>query len=387
MSKRRKIGVFTSARSEYGSFRELLQRIEDHPEMDLCLLVSGNHLSGGAEGTLSEIEADGFEIAAKVKMFIDDHSRGGYASALGRELMGLADVLDLEKPDLLMINGDRGELLPVATVALALNIPLAHIAGGEITEGALDDAVRHAVTKLSHLHFATNVQHAKRICQMGEEDWRVTVTGEPGLDIISKMKFLPREELGEYLDLTLDGPVVLVTYHPETLGVDAEEAVSRLLEAMDSFEAIYVITYPNADPGSEGILQKLKLFCSSHERSVLVSSLGQVRYYSMMKVASMVLGNSSSGLWEAPSFELPVVNVGGRQDGRLRGKNVIDVSGCSAEDIKVGMDLALSEAFKNSLIGMNNPYGNGKAIDKIMEVIESVSFDRSLLRKKFIDHD
>ena len=385
MDEIRKIGVFTSARSEYGSFRGLIAAILDHPTLDLCLLVSGSHLLSEDGATIDEIRSDGFPIAAEIEMFDGDRTRQGFSKALGRELIGISSVLAEEKPDILLVNGDRAELLPLATAALALGIPMAHIAGGEITEGAIDDSVRHAITKLSHLHFPTNELHAKRIMQLGEEPWRVTVTGEPALDSLDELPRVSVSELEDFLGLPLKDPVVIVTYHPETLGDTGESHVEALIEVMRRIQATFVITYPNADPDSDVIRQKFQEFCEGDKAAVMVASLGQVRYYSMMSIAAAMLGNSSSGLWEAPSFELPVVNVGGRQDGRMRANNVIDAPDGVVLAIEEAVTKALSGAFKEGLKGMKNPYGSGGATDEILEVLASTQMGNRLIRKKFID--
>ncbi|MGJ8672984.1 UDP-N-acetylglucosamine 2-epimerase [Rubritalea sp.] len=385
MSKVRKITVFTSSRAEYGSFRGLVRALEAHADLELCLIVSGSHLSQSDGFTKSEIEEDGIPIAAEVEMFDGKSTREEFSKALGRELIGVTEALVRHQPAIILINGDRAELLPLATAAVCLGIPIAHIAGGEITEGAIDDSIRHAVTKLSHLHFPTNPLHAQRIMGMGEEPWRVTVTGEPALDGILGMDYLSKEELSEELGVDFTDPVVVVTYHPETLGGGAIEDVRALLEGARRINANFVFTYPNADPGSALILEALRDFCDSHSNAVLVSSLGQIRYYSVLKYGSAMLGNSSSGLWEAPSFGLPVVNVGGRQDGRLRARNVIDVKTCKANDISSALKLALSKGFKDTLKGVANPYGDGTAIQKILDVLVSVDLGTKLLRKKFVD--
>ncbi len=363
----------------------MLEAIEQHPGLELCLFVSGTHLAEQDGYTISEIEDDGFEVTARIPMFDGDRSSEGYARALGREWLGLVDAVSEHRPDIILINGDRGELLPVASVALTLGIPVAHIAGGEITEGAIDDSVRHAVSKLSHLHFVTNDLHARRLCQLGEESWRIVISGEPALDSISKMTLLTKSELEESLEIKLNDPIVLVTYHPETLGEAGLAELEATLEAMVSVDATYVITYPNADPGSEPILERLKRFAGENEQAMLVSSLGQVRYYSMLACCAAMLGNSSSGLWEAPTFRLPVVNLGGRQAGRLRAGNVIDISDVSAQAVRRGLEQAISQEFNKSLECLANPYGNGHAVDKIISVLESVPLDIRLLRKKFVN--
>lgn len=385
MSVVRKIAVFTSSRSEYGSFRGLIKAIHESRTLELCLIVSGSHLEQSGGFTKLEIEEDQIPISAEVKMFQNDSTKLGFANALGRELLGVNEVLNESQPDLILINGDRADLLPLATSAMCLGIPIAHIAGGEITEGAIDDSVRHAITKLSHLHFPTNILHAQRIAQMGEEEWRISVTGEPALDNILQMDYVSRSELCDFLGMELVDPVVLVTYHPETLGGNGLKDVRELLEAMRLVEATYVITYPNVDPGSQEIVKLMREFCAEYHHAVLVPSLGQLRYYSMLRIASLMLGNSSSGLWEAPSFGLPVVNVGGRQDGRLRAVNVIDVKNVDALSIQEAMKKALESGFKEGLKGMLNPYGNGSAIAQIIDQLESVELGRKLIRKQFVE--
>jgi UDP-hydrolysing UDP-N-acetyl-D-glucosamine 2-epimerase len=309
----------------------------------------------------------------------------GFTSSLGDLMVKFCQTIKEITPDLLILTGDRMELLPVASAAICLGIPIAHISGGEITEGAIDDSVRHAVTKLSHLHFASNAQHAKRLIQMGEEPWRVTTTGEPALDAIDELQPLSREELEQHIGIKLESPLVIVTYHPETLGNGDVEDFTNILEAIAQTPATYVFTFPNTDPGSAAIIEKLHHYSSKIKKSAICQSLGQQRYYSLMGIAEAMLGNSSSGLWEAPSFKLPVINVGYRQGRRLRAENVIDIPRPTPHSVVQGLEKALSPDFKHSLRHISNPYKMGNAVCNILQVIRQLPSRKKLLNKKFID--
>jgi len=282
--------------------------------------------------------------------------------------------------------GDRFEMLAAAVAALPFALPVAHIHGGEVSEGAMDNQIRHAITKLAHLHFASAEVHARRIADMGEEAWRIHVVGAPGLDRIASTPPLSKDALARELDLPLDGPWLLVTFHPVTLEYrETASHVEELLAALEKTDGTLVVTYPNADTSGRLIIERLEEFAARHPRRCrLARSLGERLYLSLLRHADLMIGNSSSGLIEAPSFGLPVVNIGARQRGRLRGGNVIDVEP-AREDILRGIEVAQTPAFRARARAAANPYGDGRAAPRIVEVLRTVPLDRRLVQKRFAD--
>lgn len=381
----KRIGVVTFARSEYSSIRPVLDAIKQDSELDAILFVSGMHLLKDYGYTVAEIERDGYDIAERVRMPISSDSPEGIAKSIGLGTIGFAEGLARRRPDVLLLAGDRTELLAVASAALPFNIPIAHMSGGDITEGAVDNQVRHAISKMSHLHFVSMKSHAERLCRMGEEPWRIHVTGDPALDQISRVKLMSRDELEASLAVTIKAPLIVVTHHPATLGgCGIEEEVETLLSVLKRVEGTIVFTAPNADLDNSLIIERLRDFVADNPRARLFSSLGQQRYYSLLVHADLMIGNSSSGLWEAPSFRLPVVNIGDRQLGRLRVGNVIDVP-VNSDDIYTAIQRALNPAFRAGLNRLENPYGDGHATERIMAVLRQLNCDLRLLQKKFVD--
>jgi UDP-hydrolysing UDP-N-acetyl-D-glucosamine 2-epimerase len=377
-----KIGAATTSRADYGSLLPVLRCIQSDPELSLVLLVGGSHFAPG--NTVQAIEADAFPIAARIESQLASDAPRDVALSAGQGLMDFAEALAEHQPDILLISGDRYEMLAVAAAATALRVPLAHISGGEVTEGALDDGIRHALTKLSHLHFVANEDSAQRVQQMGEESWRVHVTGDPGLDFLRDISLLSREELAQDLGIPLHSPLVSVTFHPATISpTPLEEQITALLDALADFDGTLVISAPNTDTGSAIIRQKWAVFCGQHPYALMVHSLGQRRYYSLLSHADAMIGNSSSGIWEAPSFRLPVVNVGERQGGRLRAANVLDV-GYDPAAIRATLQTALTPSFQASLAALVNPYGDGMAAPRIVNHLKSAAYPE-LLFKKFVD--
>jgi UDP-hydrolysing UDP-N-acetyl-D-glucosamine 2-epimerase len=381
----RSIGVVTVSRSDYGHLTPVLDEIRRASDLELGLYVAGMHLETDFGLTVREIEADGWPVWARVPMDETDDSPAGIARSTAKGVEGFARAFVARRPDLALVLGDRFEMLAAAVAALPFAIPVAHIHGGEVTEGAIDEQMRHAITKLSHLHLASAEAHARRITQMGEETWRIHVTGAPGLDRLRTRPLLSREELARELGLPEGGPWILVTFHPATLdledpGAQADELVTALSEAPGAL----VMTYPNADTAGRVIAERLERFAAQHARQRLVKSLGERLYISLLAHADAMVGNSSSGLIEAPTFALPVVNIGSRQDGRLRGANVIDV-GPRRADIAAGLTRALEPAFRAQLAGVPNPYGDGFAAPRIVRVLREVSLERRLVRKRFVD--
>ncbi len=377
----RRIGVVTCARSDYSSCLPILRAIEADPELQLHLIVGGMHLSPEYGLTLKEIEADGFRIDERVEMLLSSDTPEGTAKSIGLGVIGFAQCFARSQPDLLLIVGDRTELLAVACAALPFRIPIAHISGGDSTEGAIDNQVRHALTKLSHLHFVAMQEHADRLRQMGEEQWRVTVCGDPALDLLRQIDLLSREALSARLELELKSPLLLVTYHPTTLcSTGALEEINLLCDALSSVPGTLILTAPNSDAGSGLIREQLNKLTQSRPETGLYSSLGQHVYYSLLAYADLMIGNSSSAIWEAPTFCLPAVNVGDRQRGRLCARNVIHV----VEDpdaIRQAICQGLDPAFRASMQGLQNPYGDGHAAPRIVQRLKQVPLGPRLMQK------
>ena len=379
----RTIGVVTTSRSDYGIYRPLLAAIQDDSALRLRLLVSGSHLSAQHGSTVHEIEEDGFEIADCIETLLSSDTPQGVSKSMGLAVMGFAQALDTLRPDILVVLGDRFEMHAAALSALPFKIPIAHISGGELTEGAIDDSLRHSLTKLSHLHFPATDEYAQRIIQLGEEPWRVIVAGEPSLDRLHTLPYLTREELENRFVIRLSSPFVMVTFHPVTLEYEsAEHQIIEVLSAIESGDLPAIFSMPNADTGNHIIRQKIQEFVAVHPESGVVENFGILAYFSMMRLAAAMVGNSSSGIVEAASFELPAVNVGTRQNGRARARNVIDV-GYSREEILCGIGKAISPEFRTSLRGLVNPYGTGHACQTITNRLRAIEVGDKLLRKKF----
>jgi UDP-hydrolysing UDP-N-acetyl-D-glucosamine 2-epimerase len=382
----REIAVVTTGRADYGLLAPIVRALIDMPRVVVRLIATGAHLSRRFGLTVRQIEADGFgPILERVDLNLSDDSPKAIAAAIGRGTAGFGALFAKRRPDLLVLLGDRYETLSAASAALPFNLPIAHIHGGELTEGAIDDAIRHAISKMSHLHFVAARPYAQRLRRLGEEGWRITVSGAPGLDAVHDMERMSAAELERDLGVPIGRQTLLVTYHPETLapgraGADAAE----LLAALDRVGAPVVITSPNADPGRDPIQRAVEAFVRRAPDRVLVASLGQRRFLSLLAAVGAMVGNSSSGLIEAPSFRLPVVNIGDRQRGRLRARNVIDTAARRA-DIERAARRALSPRWRRSLRGLRNPYGDGSAAGRIVAVLARVPLDRRLLVKRFMD--
>lgn len=379
----RRIGVVTTSRADYSSVLPVARLISDDRDLELLLFVSGMHLAPEFGLSVREIEAEGLPITDRVEMLVASDTPQAVAKSIGLGVIGFAESLTRARPDVLLVVGDRFELLSVVCAALPLAIPVAHVSGGDLTEGLIDNQVRFAITKMSHLHFVAMQSHADRLRQMGEEVWRVHVTGDPALDLIDQMKFLSRAELSESLGLELKPPIIVVTFHPTTLGaVSVTEEVTALLTALDRAPGTLIFTYPNADTEGRTIIERIRSFVQRRSSAALFINLGQVRYYSLLAQADAMVGNSSSGAWEAPSFRLPVVNVGERQRGRRFVENVVDAP-VDADAIHAAIRRALDPAFRASLRDVRNPYGDGHAAPRILEVLRSVESGPRLLQKRF----
>jgi len=360
----------------------VLEAIRDASDLDLRLFIAGMHLSADFGCTVKEIEAQGWPIAERIAMLEPGDTPEAIAASTGRGIAGFAGAYARQRPDLVVVLGDRFEMLAAAVAALPFALPVAHIHGGEASEGAMDNQIRHAITKLAHLHFASAPEHGKRIAAMGEEDWRIHVVGAPGLDRLRTVGLLSRDEVAAALGLPPARPWLLVTFHPVTLEhEDTPRHVDELLAALDAVDATLVMTYPNADTAGRTIVERVEDFAARTPRARIFRNLGDRLYLSLLKHADAMVGNSSSGLIEAPSFALPVVNVGSRQRGRLRGGNVVDVAP-RRDDIVRGIRTALAPDLRRRLDGQPNPYGDGRAASRIVAVLREVALDARLIQKR-----
>jgi|APSaa5957512535_1039671.scaffolds.fasta_scaffold16692_2 UDP-hydrolysing UDP-N-acetyl-D-glucosamine 2-epimerase len=362
---KRKICVVTGSRAEYGLFYPILIKIQESNKLVLQLITTSSHHSSDFGLTYKEIENDGFIIDDKIKNLSLSDSKVSIVKSSGLATSLLSESFERLQPDIVLLLGDRYETHAAATAAMLMNISIAHIHGGEITEGAVDEQIRHSITKMSYLHFCSTETYRKRIIQMGEDPKRVFNSGAPGIDNIKNLTLLTKWELEEELNWQLNSKFALFTYHPVTLEeTNIEEDIETILNVLDIFNLSILFTYANADSGGRIINQKIEEFCKKQPKKYKVfKSLGQFKYLSAMKHVDLVIGNSSSGIIEAASFKKPVVNIGYRQKGRLKGKNVID---CNIETLYESIKIALSDSFRNNLINLNNIYGIGSAADIII---------------------
>lgn len=387
--KRRRICIVTTSRADFGLLRGLMRQVQTDPALRLQVVASGMHLSPQFGQTWKEIEAEGFRIDWKVPMRMAGNSSAAGVQSISLGLKGFAEAFSEMKPAIVVLLGDRFELFAPAIAALMLQIPIAHIHGGEVTEGATDDSVRHALTKMASLHFPATETYRRRILQMGEAPGRVFNFGAPGLDALYGGSRQTREELEQDLGLDLRKSTALVTWHPVTREAGGAPSQTRaLLAALSASGLQAVITAANADAEGAQINALLKQACARHPgRFRWIPHLGHRRYLSCLAHCAVMVGNSSSGLTEAPSFRLPVVNIGDRQRGRVRAKNIIDVP-CAEAAIVSAIERAVSSGFRTSLRGMRNPYDrfrDGRASERIRDVLRDVDFSGEFLKKGFYD--
>ena len=381
----RTIGVVTVGRSDYGILQPILRALKKDPELRVLLYVGGMHLAPEFGNTVRIVEADGYEIAARVEMLLASDNPEGIAKSVGLGVIGFAQAYAARRPDILLVLGDRFEVMAAALAALPAKIPLAHLHGGEVTEGAMDEAFRHCITKLSHLHFVTTQEYFRRVAQLGEEPWRITLSGAPGLDHLRTLKLLSADELARTRGVRVRPAPLLVTFHPVTLEHEQTEwQTAELLGALADSDLPIIFTLPNADTNGRVIIKMVEQFVSSHPKAQLVGNLGTEAYLSLMALAAAMVGNSSSGIIEAASLKLPVVNIGNRQRGRVRAANVIDV-GHARKEVLRGILEAVSLGFRARLKDLVNPYGQGEAADKIVRVLKSTAINDQLLMKRFSD--
>jgi UDP-N-acetylglucosamine 2-epimerase (non-hydrolysing)/GDP/UDP-N,N'-diacetylbacillosamine 2-epimerase (hydrolysing) len=378
----RRICVFTGARAEYGLLRWTMAELRDRPDVVLQVLVAGAHLSPEYGMTCQSIADDSFEIDERVEMLVSSVTSVGVAKSLGLGVIGFADALTRLSPEVLVVLGDRYEALAVATTAMLLRIPIAHIAGGESTEGAFDESIRHAITKMAHLHFVATDEFRDRVIQLGEPPERVMTVGAPGLDGVEKLRLMSVTEIEDELRLPPGRPLLVVTYHPVTaVGHDPAAGVHSLLAGLDTIpDATVVFTQPNADTAAARITDAMQSYVlRAPERARIFAALGQRRYLSLLSCADAVIGNSSSGLIEAPAVGTPTVNIGDRQRGRPRAASVID---CPEEPSAIGAAVrrALSPAMRRRAAASESPYGRGGAARRIATALCEADLV-SLLRK------
>jgi len=377
------IGVVTVGRSDYGIYLPVMKLIKSQPDLSLRIFAGGMHLAPEFGCTARAIEEDGFEISERVEILPSSDTPAAVSEAMGLGTIGFAQAYTRQRPDVLLVLGDRFEMHSAVVAALPLKIPVAHIHGGELSEGAIDDALRHSITKMSHLHFVATETYGNRVIQMGEEPWRVVISGAPALDNLKTIELPTRAQLAKDYDLWEEESFLLVTYHPVTLEHEqTEEQMTALLQALGESDMAVVFTYPNTDTGNRAIIQLIGEYVAGNSRARTFVNLGTQGYFSMMKHAAAMVGNSSSGIIEAASFRLPVVNIGNRQRGRLRAANVIDV-GYSRSEIVAGIGQALAPDFRARLDDLVNPYGDGHAAERIVETLRAVELNDKLLLKYF----
>lgn len=377
----RKICVVTGTRAEYGLLYWLMKEIQADPELQLQLIVTGMHLSPEFGLTYQVIEQDGFHIDAKVEMLLSSDTPVGIAKSIGLGVIGFAEALDRLKPDMMVVLGDRYEILAAVQAALVARIPIAHIAGGDTTEGAIDEAIRHSISKMSHLHFVTNEQAANRVRQLGENPAHIFNVGSLGIDFISRMQLLNRRELEEQLNFTFLSRNILVTFHPVTLETNtAAQQFGELLAAFDKLghEVGIIFTKPNSDTDGRILIRMIDEYTKTHDNTKAFTSLGQLRYLSTIAQVDAVVGNSSSGLYEVPSFKKPTVNIGDRQKGRLQASSVISCNNHQQEIYD-----SIQRAFRLDCTKVQNPYSHGDTSTQILAVLKSISDGTSLLKKRF----
>ncbi|MEM7081670.1 MAG: UDP-N-acetylglucosamine 2-epimerase [Pseudomonadota bacterium] len=363
-----KVTVITTSRADFGHIVWPVKAMQSHDDIDVDVIAMGAHLSPSYGHTLNDMASHGIEPDHVLETLISSDTDVGMAKTIGVSMLSLSDCLAASRPDVLLVTADRYEMLAAASVALALRIPIAHVEGGEVSAGAIDDAVRNALTKLSHLHFAPHTDAAQRIMAMGEEPWRVCVTGAPSLDHLRHRTLLTQAELERALQTSLDKPFTVVSYHPVTLLDDTVAEADAFYDALHELDQTLIFCFPNCDAGSHQLVERANQYCETHLDSRVYVNLDHWVYWSLLHQAHVMIGNSSSALMEAPSIPLPVVNVGERQRGRLTAPNVVS---CAAESsaIVTAWRQAASNAFRRSLDGMQNPYGDGQAATRMCQFL------------------
>jgi GDP/UDP-N,N'-diacetylbacillosamine 2-epimerase (hydrolysing) len=380
----RKVCVVTGTRAEFGLLRWLMQEIQSQPELELQVVATGMHLSPEFGSTWHEIEDAGFSINARVEMLLSADSNTAVTKSMGLGVIGFADAYERLQPDIVLVLGDRFEIFAAASAALIAGIPIAHLHGGETTEGAFDEAIRHSITKMSHLHFVAADEYRRRVIQLGEQPERVFNVGGMGIDAIKRIKLLSREELEKSLDFHLGEKNLLITFHPVTLegGGSSAAQMAELLTALDELDDTQLIfTMPNADTGGRKLSAMVSEFVERHSNACVFTSLGQLRYFSCLAQINGVVGNSSSGLLEAPAFNIGTINIGDRQKGRLKADSVIDCQP-NSQDILKALGHLYSSEFQQTLKSVKSPYGTGGASGTIAKILADHPLE-NILKKQF----
>lgn len=379
-----KIAVITGTRAEYGILKNIIRKIDEDEQLELQLIVTGTHLSEEYGYTAREIEEDGFAITEKIQMIMQSNTGASIVKSMGLLMINLSQTMDRIKPDILVILGDRYEILAAAATAMEMNIPIAHLCGGEVTEGAIDEQIRHSITKMAHLHFTASEQYAQNVIKMGEERWRVYNVGHPSIENIKIMEFMTKREISIDIGVDIDHETLLVTFHPTTLELkDLDWQIDNLTKALKELNLKTVITYPNADEGGKLIIGKLQKLKSESNKVYLFDNLGVKKYLSIMRLCGAVVGNSSSALVEAPYLKVPVVNIGNRQKGRLKASNILNSSYCEP-DIIDKVKIALSDEFRTDCGNTISLYGEGNTSTKIVQILKTIDNNEKLMKKKLI---
>jgi len=377
---RRRIGVVTTSRADYSHLYWPLRELDAHPEIELGVFALAAHLAPQFGNTIAEIERDGFPVQARIECLLSSDTDTGMAKTIGLAILGLADALTAWRPDLLLLIADRYEMLAPAATALALRIPIAHIEGGEVSQGAIDDQVRNALTKLAHVHFTSTETARRRVIAMGEEPWRVHRAGAPSLDHLRRSTLLDRAALEARLEVQLTPPTIVAAWHPVTILRDTNAEADAFFAALEGAAGQILFVYPNADAGGLALIGRARALAARRAQTHVFVNLDPVTYWSLLRQADALIGNSSSGIMEAASFALPVVNVGMRQQGRERARNTIDAP-AEPESIRAALERALDPTFRSSLAGMTNPYGDGTAAETIARVLATVPLEGLLVKQ------
>ncbi len=383
----KKIAVVTATRAEYGILKNVIDKIDKSDKLDLCLMVTGTHLIQDYGMTVEEIEQDGYPIAEKIDILLSSNTAVSVSKTMGMAMILFAEAFERQRPDLLVVLGDRYELLAVCSAAMNAGIPIAHISGGETTQGAIDESVRHCITKMSYLHFPACEEYRKRIIQLGEDPERVFNFGDVGVEMIRTLPRMKKTELEKSIEFTLDSPYMSVTFHPATLEKDsAKKQMQEVLTALDEFPHMkFVLTKANADAGGRDINEMIDAYVKEHENCIAFTSLGIKRYLSLLQYADGILGNSSSGIVEAPSFGIPTINIGNRQKGRLQADSILNCEPIK-EQIVEQIKKSQTPDFRHQAANTKNPYGDGNTSEQIVQtLIEYLYQNKISLQKKFYD--
>lgn len=379
----------TATRAEYGMLKNVIDRIEKSAELELCLLVTGTHLVPEYGMTVGEIEQDGYPVAEKIDVLLASDTPVSVSKTMGMTMISFAEAFERHMPDCLVVLGDRYEILAVCSAAMNVGIPIVHISGGETTQGAIDESIRHCITKMSYLHFAACEAYRQRIIQLGEEPDRVYNFGDVGIESVRLVPVMSKQELEQSIDFLLDKPYMSVTFHPVTLEVqEAERQMQELLEALEDFNDMkFIFTKANADAGGRKINRMIDSFVADHDNCVAYASLGIKRYVNLLRFSEGMIGNSSSGIREAPTIGIPTINIGNRQKGRLQADSILNCVPEKKEIIKAVRE-SQKQSFKERARNTVNPYGDGNASERIVQTITEYLYqDKICLEKKFYDVD